>query len=164
MACKEGRPMVRGMTIGEAASAIGVSAKAIRLWEARGLMPGIERTPAGYRLFGEDDLALLRFIRQARALGMSLGEIGDVLDLRRAGTAPCARVTQMLDERIREIDRALAALERLREALLAARERADEAPREATDGPMLCRIIEQVPECDRQARDPMCSCTTARQP
>ena len=134
------------MTIGEAAAAVGISAKAIRLWESRGLVPGIERTPAGYRLYSENDLAILRFIRQAQALGMTLDDIKSVLELQRAGTAPCARVTEMLDEQIGEIDRALAQLQRLRERLLAARVRADDVPHEVVDGPVLCRIIAHGPD------------------
>ena len=48
------------MTVGAAADAAGVSAKAVRLWEAKGLLPAAERTEAGYRVFTEHDLDVLR--------------------------------------------------------------------------------------------------------
>lgn len=54
------------MTVGTAAKAAGVSAKAVRLWEAKGLLPPAERTQAGYRLFSNNDVAVLQFIRQAK--------------------------------------------------------------------------------------------------
>ena len=77
-----------GMTVGAAAAATGVSAKAVRLWESKGLLPAAARTEAGYRLFTEDDLDVLRFIRQAKALGLTLPEIKDIIDLQRDGATP----------------------------------------------------------------------------
>jgi len=94
-----------GMTIGVAATAVAVSAKAVRLWESRGLLPPTDRTEGGYRVFTEDDLAILRFIRQAKALGLTLTEIKDVLELQRHGTAPCNQVIQIVDTHIAQIDR-----------------------------------------------------------
>ena len=130
------------MTVGEVADLIGVSAKAIRLWEAKGLIPGAHRTPAGYRVFGESDLAVMRFIRQAKLLGMTLSEIKTVLDLQHAGTVPCEQVTHMLDDRIAKIERTLTDLTKLHQTLLTARQRADDAY-DIESGTLICRIIEQ---------------------
>lgn len=129
------------MTIGEAAQMVGVSAKAIRLWEAKGLLLDIERTSAGYRLFREDDLAVLRFIHQAQLLGMTLGEIKRIRDMQQAGNTPCKRVTHLIDKRIIEIDEALSDLHQLRHTLLTARARADSAGDTARDA-LVCHIIE----------------------
>jgi DNA-binding transcriptional MerR regulator len=107
-------------TVGAAAKAVGVSAKAVRIWEAKGLLPPPARTEAGYRLFSDDDIAILRFILRARTLGLTLPEIKDVLDLHRQGTAPCDQVTVLLDQHIRDIDRAIADLQALRTSLAAA--------------------------------------------
>lgn len=98
------------MTVGAAAEAAGVSAKAVRLWESKGLLPPAPRTDAGYRVFTQDDVDVLRFIRQAKALDLTLGEIKDILDLQRCGTTPCGRVTTLLDAHIAEIDRKLSDL------------------------------------------------------
>ena len=57
------------MNIGEAAAAAGVTPKMIRHYESLGLIPEADRTEAGYRLYGEREVAMLRFIRQARGLG-----------------------------------------------------------------------------------------------
>jgi MerR family copper efflux transcriptional regulator len=133
-----------GITVGKAAELAGVSRKAVRLWEARGLLPPAERTEAGYRVFDEADVEVLRFIRRAKALGLSLDEINDILDLQRDGAHPCGRVTQLLDAHIDQIDRTLAELRDLRQALVSARRTADQARRAGGDA-VVCRIIETSP-------------------
>lgn len=136
-------------TVSRAAQQAGVTRKAIRTWEDRGLLPPAERTEAGYRLFTDDDIALLRFIRQAKTLGLTLVEINDILGLQRGGAQPCGRVTQLLDTHIDQIDRTLAELRQLRRALLTARRTADQARRSGGDA-VICRIIET-----REAPDPL---------
>jgi DNA-binding transcriptional MerR regulator len=127
-------------TVGKAAHAAGLSAKAVRLYEAKGLLPPAERTGAGYRIYTSGDITILRFIRQARTLGLSLGEIQDILDLRRGGTTPCRHVIALLDERIREVDRTITELRQLRRALADTRTHARQHQTEHGDG--VCGIIE----------------------
>lgn len=87
-------------TVSQAAQQAGVTRKAIRTWEDKGLLPPAERTEAGYRLFTDNDIAVLRFIRQAKTLGLTLSEVGDILVLQRDGAQPCGRVAQLLDAHI----------------------------------------------------------------
>lgn len=134
-------------TVGAAAEAAGVSAKAVRLWESKGLLPIAERTDAGYRLFTDTDVGILRFIRQAKGLGLTLAEIKDVLDLQREGGTPCGRVTALLDNHIAEIDHALADLRQLRRSLVEARRAAQESQARGDDA-VVCCIIETVPSSD----------------
>ncbi len=136
-----------GMTVGTAAEAAGVSAKAVRLWESKGLLPPAERTEGGYRLFTDDDLGVLRFIRQAKALGLTLSEIKDIIDLQRDGATPCGRVTDLLDAHIAEIDRTLADLRTLRRSLNTVRRQARESQRRGEHA-MVCCIIENHTEGD----------------
>jgi MerR family copper efflux transcriptional regulator len=130
-------------TVGAAAKAVGVSAKAVRIWEAKGLLQPATRTEAGYRLFSDDDIAILRFILRARTLGLTLHEIKDVLDLHRQGTAPCEQVTVLLDQHIRDIDRAIDDLQALR-ASLAAALKAARSDRRRGRTATVCRIIEST--------------------
>jgi MerR family transcriptional regulator, copper efflux regulator len=128
-------------TVGAAAKAVGVSAKAIRIWEAKGLLPPAGRTEAGYRLFSDDDIEILRFICRSKTLGLTLPEIKSILDLHRQGTAPCEQVTAVLDAHVRDIDRKMAELRELRTTLAAALRGArhdQHQGRAAT----VCRIIE----------------------
>ncbi len=134
-----------GLTVGAAAKAAGVSAKAVRLWESKGLLPPAERTEAGYRLFSDADVGVLRFIRQAKTLGLQLSEIKDILDLQRVGAAPCTRVTELLDGRIAEIDRSLADLRALRRSLTSARRAAWDGQRRGEQA-VICQIIEHSPD------------------
>ena len=113
----------------------------MRLYEAKGLLPGAKRTESGYRLYGEDDIAVLRFIHQAKTLGLSLGEIRDILDLRRDGTTPCRHVLGLLDERIRTVDRTITELRQLRRTLADTR---SDASRHQTDDSCVCGIIEHA--------------------
>lgn len=129
------------MTVKNAADAAGVSPKAVRLWEAKGLLPPAQRTDAGYRLFTQDDVDVLRFIRQAKALDLTLAEIKDILDLQRHGATPCDTVAQLLDAHIAEIDSKLNDLRTLRRSLVHARRTARESHRRGENA-VVCQIIE----------------------
>jgi MerR family copper efflux transcriptional regulator len=129
-------------TVGKAAQAAGLSPKAVRLYEAKGLLPAAERTGAGYRTYTDHDITVLQFIRQAKTLGLSLGEIRDILDIRRGGTAPCRHVLSLLDQRIREVDHAITELRHLRGALAGTRSAA--ARHQAENPESVCGIIEHA--------------------
>lgn len=112
--------MTRTMTIGEAAEAAGVSAKMIRHYEQIGLVPAATRTDAGYRLYSERDVSVLRFIRQSRRLGFSMQQIADLLGLwsdnHRASRDVKALAQQHVDDltqKMREMGEMKRALERL---------------------------------------------------
>ena len=129
--------------MGRAAQAAGLSAKAIRLYESKGLLPPAHRTEAGYRTYTDDDIAVLRFVRQAKSLGLPLAEIREILDIRRSGTAPCHHVLGLLDQRIRDIDRTITELRQLRQALAGTRAHAARHQTAHTDS--VCGIIEHTP-------------------
>ncbi len=129
-----------GLTIGQAARAAGVTRKAVRVYEARGLLPATERSTAGYRLYTGRDVERLIFIRRARALGLHLDGIRDVLAVRDGGTPPCATVRALLDARIAEIDATVADLLALRRTLTHTRQRAD--ARTEDEPVTVCKLIE----------------------
>ena len=128
-------------TVGQAARRTGLTQKAIRLYETRGLLPPPERTESGYRTYSQPDIELLRFIRRARSLGLRLDEIKKIIDLQRDGTQPCSKVLQLLGAHIQEIDRTISDLRALRRALVQARDAADASDRRG-DAAVVCRIIE----------------------
>lgn len=129
------------MTSGQAAAAAGLTRKALRIYEDKGLLPEAERTPAGYRLYTVCDLERLTFIRRARTLGLHLEDIGKVLAIRDGGTPPCDTVRDLLDARIAEIDATITELLALRHALAHTREQADNCATTNSPAPV-CTIIE----------------------
>ena len=147
---REMKTNLRTRTVGAAAKAVGVSPKAIRIWEAKGLLPPAARTEAGYRVFSDDDIAILRFILRARTLGLTLPEIKDILDLHRQGAAPCDEVTVLLNRHIIDIDRAIADLQALRASLSTVLETA-RSDRRRGRAATVCRIIESTDDTARHS-------------
>ncbi len=86
-----------------------------------------EGTDSGYRTYGPEELAILGFIRQAKAVGLRLEEIRTIIDLQRSGRQPCGTVIDLLDSRLADIDRTLADLKTLR-ATMAASEQEPRRP------------------------------------
>jgi Cu(I)-responsive transcriptional regulator len=105
------------MNIGQAAHATGVSAKMIRHYESVGLFPAARRTEAGYRLYGEKELATLRFIRHSRDLGFSLEQIRALLDLWQNRRRPSRQVKALAQTHLDEIDQKLRELQAMKATL-----------------------------------------------
>lgn len=101
------------MRIGELARRAGVSPDTLRFYEARGLIAA-DRRSNGYRDYPTGELARLALIRQAKALGFSLAEIGVLLD--QIGGEP-AEVAALLQPKLDEIDARIAAMTSLRQLL-----------------------------------------------
>jgi MerR family copper efflux transcriptional regulator len=134
---------VSKLTIGQAAAAAGLTRKAVRVYEAKGLLPPVSRTPTGYRLYDDHDIELLTFVRRARALGLHLTDIRKILAIRSGGARPCAAVRDMIDERITDIDTTMDELASLRRSLVDARRQADDCCAEVTPA-TICRAIEEL--------------------
>jgi MerR family copper efflux transcriptional regulator len=106
------------MTIGEAAKASGVSAKMIRYYESIGLIPQVERTESGYRLYTEADVNTLRFIHRAREFGFPIERIRLLVSLWQEHR-PSREVKQVALEHRAELDHKIAELTAMRDALQA---------------------------------------------
>lgn len=106
-----------GLTRGELARRAGIGIETIRYYERRGLLPAAPRSPAGYRRYGEDALARLRFVRRAKRLGFSLREIRDLLSLQVRRPADCAGVERRAARKLAQVRAMIADLERIAVAL-----------------------------------------------
>ena len=83
------------MNIGDVAKATGISAKMIRYYEDTGLIRAPLRTYSGYRVYSENDIQTLRFVRRARDLGFTVKQIDDLLALWRNRERASADVKQI---------------------------------------------------------------------
>src|SRR2546427_6950210 len=88
-----------GLLIGEVAKRSGASRKALRLYEAAGILPAPRRTQSGYRVYSSEALDLLAFVRQAQRLGVTLDEIREIVAIKPAGRAPCPHVRQLVQRK-----------------------------------------------------------------
>jgi len=96
-----------GLKIGELAGRAGVTAKAIRFYERKRVLPPAKRAANGYRLYGNDSVEMLSFIKQATGLGLTLAEIREIIAIRQGGAPPCVHVRRLLRDKARELDRKL---------------------------------------------------------
>lgn len=107
------------LLIGEIAKRSGASRKALRLYEAAGILPPPRRTPSGYRVYDGGTLALLSFVRQAQRLGFTLDEIKEIAAIKRAGCLPCHHVRELVRRKATELDLKLSDLMEVRRGLRA---------------------------------------------
>lgn len=117
--------MSKALTVGALAARAGTNAKTVRYYEEIGLLAPPPRTEAGYRLYGDADLERLRFVLGAKALGLSLAEIREVVGAWKAGERPCAHVRTRLDAKLAELDRRIAELTAFRDSLRAYRDQVE---------------------------------------
>lgn len=105
------------MRIGELSQRADVTTRAIRHYERIGVLPAAERTQGGYRDYGEDALPRLAFVRASQAVGLTLGEIREVIAFRDRGESPCSHVLALLERRSSELSRRIREMRSLRAEL-----------------------------------------------
>jgi MerR family mercuric resistance operon transcriptional regulator len=106
------------LTIGKAARAAGVGVETLRFYERSGL---IEQPPkpalGGFRVYPDETVHRIRFIRQAQDLGFSLSEIGDLLSLRTDPATDAGDVRERAAAKLADVERKIARLHHIRAAL-----------------------------------------------
>src|SRR5260370_39345131 len=105
------------LTVGELARRAHVNRETVRYYERRRLLPRPLRTTSGYRVFSDDALRRLRFIRHAKALGFSLNEIKELLALRVNSIGACDRVQERTQAKMADIDEKIRSLKQVKDAL-----------------------------------------------
>jgi DNA-binding transcriptional MerR regulator len=103
---------VRSLKVGAVAKAAGVGVQTLHYYERLGLLPKPKRSAANYRLYPSEAIRRVRFIKKGQALGLTLDETKEILNLKERGRAPCCKVAELGEKHLREIE---ARLEQLRE-------------------------------------------------
>jgi len=143
------------MKVIELARAAGATPDTVRHYTRIGLLHPAKDPANGYRRFGSDELARLRFIQSARQLGFHLEEISQILSMADHGDTPCPLVREIVDRRIVDTRRRLAEMSALQARLERAHELWAEMPDGEPDGHAVCRLIEAAFESeDEGSSDP----------
>jgi DNA-binding transcriptional MerR regulator len=105
------------MQIGEVAKLTALTVDAIRFYERRALLPKAPRTAGRFRLYTNDDVGRLGFIRQMQDLGFSLTEIKQLLELREHPLDACFEVRDLLKIKLAKVHSKIRELEQLEREL-----------------------------------------------
>ena len=129
---------MKQLNIGEAAAAAGVTPKMIRHYESLDMIPDVQRTEAGYRLYSPREVAMLRFIRQSRALGFPVKQIESLLALWRDEHRASREVKELAQQQLADLEARQKEIDEMRATLsqLVSRCKGDDDPH--------CAILEEL--------------------
>lgn len=105
------------MNIGQLAKVSGVNAKLIRHYESIKLIPKAGRSAAGYRIYSENDVHILRFVKRARSLGFSMKEIQKLIGLWRNRSRASREVKSLAQKHLEELDQKIRELQEMANSL-----------------------------------------------
>jgi MerR family mercuric resistance operon transcriptional regulator len=108
-----------GIGIGALSKHTGTNIETIRYYERVGLLPVPARTAGGYRVYATDHLKRLSFVRRARALGFSIGEVRTLLRLADERKRSCAEIRVVAAAHLEDVRARIADLRRMERVLKA---------------------------------------------
>ncbi len=132
------------MRIGQASEQAVLEPSAIRFYESAGVLPQPARSDAGYRVYDETDIELMRFVRRLRALELPLDDIREIVQLRVSGEAPCQPVRDAIAREAAAVDDRIAELIRIRSELQALQRCMDSIVDEWPQS-CVCHVIQETP-------------------
>ncbi|MEK6589578.1 MAG: MerR family DNA-binding protein [Nitrospinota bacterium] len=109
--------MDKKITIGRLAKLAGVNIQTIHYYERCGILHPVSKTESGYRLYGDEELKRLIFIRYAKEWGFTLKEIGELLELKTTPLSACNKVRRKTEDKLKAVERRIEELKRLRVVL-----------------------------------------------
>ena len=105
------------LTVGKLAKLGDIGVETVRYYEKRGLLPKPERLPSGYRIYSEETINRVRFIKRAQELGFTLEEISELLALTENPDTDCADIRNHAQDKITEIKAKMKDLKRMQDGL-----------------------------------------------
>ena len=131
--------MAKTFTIGELAKTVEAPASTLRYYERIGLLRPEGRSVGNYRLYGEESLERLRFIRASQATGFRLKDVTTLVGLRDGSAEPCKEVEVLIEERLAELEQRMKDLRRVKKVLSSSLRLCQEAPEKDH-----CEVIEKL--------------------
>ena len=126
-------------TISQLAKAAKTPTSTLRYYERIGLLRPEDRSPANYRLYGDESLRRLRFIRAAQAIGFTLDHVSTLLGDRDGKAPTCNEVQTLIEERLAEIEKRLKDLRHVRRVLNSSLKKCRESEQNEN-----CQVIETL--------------------
>ncbi len=121
-------------TIGELAKAARVPTSTVRYYEREGILHPAGRSSSNYRLYAQEDVERLRFIRGAQATGFTLRDVTELLR-----PAPCGKVQRLIERRLETVTDRMRELRHVQRVL---RRSLEECHRHERRG--RCRVIDDL--------------------
>lgn len=149
--------MEKLLKISEVAKLTGLNPKTLRYYEAIKLVPAARRTEVphgnGYRLYSDEDVRRLAFVKQAKLLDLSLTEIRELIAAADEGccTSVNPKVSLLAKQKLNEIDKRIAELEALRRNLMRLQQQFRESlikPQKRQNKPVLFHVPCRDDTCD----------------
>jgi MerR family mercuric resistance operon transcriptional regulator len=108
---------MQGLKVGEVARQAAVNLQTIHYYERTGLLPRPPRTASNYRIYTDDAVQRVRFIKRAQELGFTLKEVKELLSLRAAPRSCCGDVRRQAETKLVDIEEKIGTLQAMRKAL-----------------------------------------------
>lgn len=103
--------------IGETALQSGVSVETIRYYEREGIIPAPGRTVSGRRVYSQEEVDRLSFIRKCRDLGFSIADICRLMALEDDPVGDCARIEEIGRQHLEDVRNKMARLQKMEQVL-----------------------------------------------
>ncbi len=143
------------LKIGDVARRAELSIDAVRFYEREGLLGRVRRSAAGQRQYDDEAVRRLAFVRRATALGFSLAEVKSLLTLRVSSRMSCERVRERALSKLGDVDRRIAELQQMRDALARLARRCDSGAAQGAC-PFLDELGRPLESCSRTSCDEEC--------
>lgn len=134
----------RPLHVTDLAAQADVTPATVRYYSRVGLLSPGREPENGYRCFSSDDVRRVRFIRQAQALGLKIGDIKAIFETIELGEVPCHQVKSLVGERLAAIHCELEALAATKSRIEAALQIWETKPKPKNNIGQLCPLIEQA--------------------
>lgn len=96
---------MRELFIKDISDITGIPSRTIRYYESIGFLTKAKRNKSNYRIYTEEDIKIINFIKKSKLLGFSLDEIKSLLNIKENGNSPCKKVIELIENHIIEIDK-----------------------------------------------------------